>query len=351
MSTPLRFQGLTCPLPLRDYPHIVLGHGGGGRLAAELMEHVFLPAFGKPAEALADATPWTLPGTRIAVSTDSFVVRPLFFPGGSIGDLAIHGTVNDLAMSGAKPLVLTTGFILEEGLAIEHLIRIVDDMARAAEHAGVTIIAGDTKVVERGHGDGCYINTTGIGCLPLDRNIAVNRARPGDAILISGTIADHAMAIMSVREGLEFEAPIVSDTACLVSLVQRLLDAAIEVRALRDPTRGGLATTLNEIASASHCGMELIESHIPVDPIVRAACEFLGLDPMLAANEGKLVAIVPEAQAIEALQIMKAHPLGRDAAIIGKVIADEKHLVVAKTLFGSNRIVPMPIGEQLPRIC
>ena len=351
MTAAIPFESAQCPVPLRDYPHIVLGHGGGGRLSAELIEQVFLPAFGQTDQPLSDSTPLLLPGQRIAVSTDSFVVRPLFFPGGSIGDLAVNGTVNDLAMSGARPYCLTVGFILEEGLPINDLVRIVEDMAKAMRSAGVSIVAGDTKVVERGHGDGCYINTTGIGILPSDRTIAIDQARPGDIVLVSGTMADHAMAIMSVREGLEFDAAIRSDTASLAGLVNDLLVACPNVRALRDPTRGGLAMTLNEIAAASKCGIEIDECAVPVNEPVRSACEFLGLDPMLAANEGKLVAIVPADQAQAALAALRQHELGRSSAIIGRVIEDRHHLVVAKTLLGSNRIVPIPLGEQLPRIC
>jgi hydrogenase expression/formation protein HypE len=248
-------------------------------------------------------------------------------------------------------MYLTAVFILEEGLSIDLLARIVDDMARAAKQAGVSIIAGDTKVVERGHGDGCYINTTGIGILSADRHIAMDRARPGDIVLVSGTLGDHSMAIMSVREGLEFEASIQSDTASLATMVQQLTAACPDVRVLRDPTRGGLATTLNEIAAASKCGIEIVESDVPVDTIVRSACELLGLDPMQAANEGKLVAIVPPDQAQRALHTLQQHLLGKAAAIIGQIVADKHQLVVAKTMVGTNRIVPMPIGEQLPRIC
>ncbi|MCC6511820.1 MAG: hydrogenase expression/formation protein HypE [Pirellulaceae bacterium] len=341
----------SCPVPMRDYPNIVLSHGGGGRLSAELIEHVFLPAFGKADGPLADSTALTLPAQRLAVSTDSFVVQPLFFPGGSIGDLAVNGTVNDLAMSGARAMYLTAGFILEEGLPLEQLVEIVADMARAARQASVSIIAGDTKVVERGHGDGCYINTTGIGILAPTCSIGIDRAAPGDVVLISGTIGDHAMAIMSVREGLEFEATIRSDTASLATMVHELLQACPDVRVLRDPTRGGLATTLNEIAMASKCGIEIVESDIPVDNVVRSACEILGLDPLLAANEGKLVAVVPAAQAQRALETLQQNDLGRSAAIIGRAIDDQHSLVVSRTMFGSRRIVPMPIGEQLPRIC
>lgn len=351
MSGSIEFHTTVCPVPLRDYPHIVMGHGGGGRLSAELIEHVFLPAFGKTDAPLGDSTVVNLPSTRLAVSTDSFVVRPLFFPGGSIGDLAVNGTINDLAMSGAKPHYLTTGFILEEGLPIEHLIRIVDDMAQAAQRAGVSIVAGDTKVVERGHGDGCYINTTGIGSLASNHTIAIDRAQPGDVVIVSGTLGDHAMAIMSVREGLEFDAPIKSDTANLFPMIQQLIACCPDVRALRDPTRGGLATSLNEIAVASNCGIEIVESEIPVDTVVRSACEFLGLDFLQAANEGKLIAIVPHQQAQAALRTLRQHPLGQSAAIIGRIVADKHRMVTAKTIFGTSRIVPMPIGEQLPRIC
>lgn len=350
--TAIDIEDFVCPLPLRDYPHVVMGHGGGGKLSAELIEHVFLPAFNNSSlAALGDSTPLQLPGTRIAVSTDSFVVQPLFFPGGSIGELAVYGTVNDLAMSGAKPLYLTAGFILEEGLPIDSLMRIARDMARAATKAGVKIIAGDTKVVERGHGDGCYINTTGIGSLPVERNISIDRARPGDVVLVSGTLGDHGMAVMSVREGLEFESPIQSDTCSLADLVEVMLAHCPDIRVLRDPTRGGLATSLNEIAGASDCGIKIDEYSVPVDPIVSSACEFLGLDPMLVANEGKLVAVVPATDANRLLNVMRSHPVARNAAIIGSVVEDYRKLVVARTSLGSNRVIPMPIGQQLPRIC
>lgn len=351
-ATTVRVDELTCPTPLRDYPNIVMGHGGGGRLSADLIEHVFLPAFSNQSLLeLGDSTPLQLPGTRIAVSTDSFVVQPLFFPGGSIGDLAVNGTVNDLAMSGAKPMYLTAGFILEEGLPIDQLIRIVRDMARAAAQANVTVVAGDTKVVERGHGDGCYINTTGIGSLPADRNIAIGRARPGDVILVSGTMGDHGMAVMSVRVGLEFDSPIVSDTCSLADLVESMLQECPEIRALRDPTRGGLATCLNEIASGCGCGIRMDLDSVPIDPVVQSACEFLGLDPLLVANEGKLVAIVPPGDADRLLARMRQQSVASRAAIIGRVVEDSHHLVVAKTSLGSNRVIPMPLGQQLPRIC
>ncbi|MEM9588926.1 MAG: hydrogenase expression/formation protein HypE [Planctomycetota bacterium] len=341
-----------CPAPLRDYRNVTLGHGGGGMLTAELIEGVFQPAFANAlVTCLSDSTVVPLPGTRIALTTDSYVVQPLFFPGGNIGSLAVNGTVNDLAMVGATPLYLTAGFILEEGLPIEVLRQIAQEMGRAAREAGVSIVAGDTKVVQRGQEDGCYINTSGVGSIPTDCQLSVDQACEGDAVLISGEIGNHGMAIMSEREGLQFESPIRSDVAALNELVQQLLASAPETRAMRDPTRGGLAGCLNEIATASRCGIEIDESAVPVDESVRAACEFLGLDPMQVANEGKLVAIVPASSAEQALVAMQSHPLGRRAAIIGSVIADPHHLVVARTLVGANRIVPMPLGEQLPRIC
>jgi hydrogenase expression/formation protein HypE len=345
-------QVSSCPLPLRDHPQIVLGHGGGGKLSAELIEHLFLPRFGNPAlNALGDSTQLRLPSTRIAVSTDSYVVQPLFFPGGSIGDLAINGTVNDLAMSGARPLYLTVGFILEEGLSLNDLTRIVDDMARAASLAGVTIIAGDTKVVERGHGDGCYINTSGIGIIPEGIQLSIDQGRLDDVVLVSGTMGDHGMAVMSVREGLEFESPIVTDSAPLADLVRAMLQVCPSIRCLRDPTRGGLATCLNEIAAASNCGIVIDQDLIPVDGVVQAACEFLGLDPLLVANEGKLIAVVPAEDANSILMAMQSHPFGRRAAKIGKLVVDRNHLVVAQTSMGTHRVIATPVGEQLPRIC
>ncbi|TWU34271.1 hydrogenase expression/formation protein HypE [Novipirellula artificiosorum] len=341
-----------CPVPLRDYPQVILAHGGGGKLSAELIEHIFAPAFANEhVTLLSDSTPLCLPSQRIAVSTDSFVVQPLFFPGGSIGDLAVNGTVNDLAMSGARPMYLTAGFILEEGFEMEQLIRIAKDMGRAARDAGVAIIAGDTKVVERGHGDGCYINTSGIGVLPAERKIAVDQAKPGDAVILSGSVGDHGVAIMSVREGLDFESPILSDCASLADLVQKMLDTSTNIRAMRDPTRGGVAMSLNEIAAASRCGIELDDECIPIKEPVRSACEFLGLDPLLVANEGKLIAIVAKSDADQVLNTMRAHPLGCDAAIVGHVVEDDNQLVVSRTAVGTKRIVSIPVGEQLPRIC
>jgi hydrogenase expression/formation protein HypE len=347
------FSGWSCPLPLRDYPNIVLGHGGGGKLSSELVEHLFLPAFRNTALAgLGDAALLQLPSGRLAFSTDSFVVRPLFFPGGSIGDLAVNGTVNDLAVSGARPLYLGAGFILEEGFPLAHLARIVDCMAAAARNAGVAIVTGDTKVVEKGHGDGCYINTAGIGARIDGADVAVSLARPGDSILISGFIGDHGMAIMSVREGLEFETAIQSDCAPLHEMTAAIFQTVgAAVHAMRDPTRGGLASTLNEIAQASAVGIAIDETTVPVRPEVQSACELLGLDPIYVANEGKLVAIVESAAAQAVLEIMRRHPKGRDAAIVGRVTSDHGGLVVARTALGANRVVPVQIGEQLPRIC
>jgi hydrogenase expression/formation protein HypE len=351
------FSNFSCPSPLRDYPHVILGHGGGGALSRDLIEGIFLPAFSNPLlDRLADSTVLDfaaeLAGNgRLAISTDSYVVRPLFFPGGSIGDLAVNGTVNDLAMSGARPLVLTAGFILEEGLLIAELAAVVERMASAAQKAGVRIVAGDTKVVERGHGDGVYINTSGIGVVPADVRIGGEPPRPGDIVLASGTIGDHGMAIMSVREGLEFDSAIVSDSAPLHGLVAAMLATCPAIRMLRDPTRGGVATSLNEIAAQVNIGIEIDERAIPVHPPVAAACEILGLDPLLVANEGKLLAIVPAGSAAGVLAAMRLHEHGKDAVALGRIVAEHPRLVVMKTAIGGTRVIPMPIGEQLPRIC
>ena len=351
------FSGWTCPLPLVGYPTIVMGHGGGGKLGNELVEHLFLPAFRNRAlENLGDAAVLDLPAGRLAMSTDSFVVQPLFFPGGSIGELAVNGTVNDLAVSGALPKFLSASFILEEGFPLAQLAAIVEAMARAAATAGVKIVTGDTKVVERGHGDGCYINTAGIGVLREGIEVGPRRARAGDAILVSGTIGDHGMAIMSVREGLEFESQIRSDCAALNGMIAEVLDAAASpqgcaVHAMRDPTRGGLASTLNEIAQASGVGMAIDEARLPVRVEVQSACELLGLDPVYVANEGKAVFFVAAEAAERVLEVLRAHPRGRDAARIGQVTAEHKGMLVARTAMGANRVIPTQIGEQLPRIC
>lgn len=352
MTNTLDFEGWTCPLPLRDQPNIILGHGGGGKLSAELVEHLFLPAFRNEAlENLGDAAVFNLNGARLAMSTDSFVVRPLFFPGGNIGELAVNGTVNDLSMTGARPLYLSVGFILEEGLPLEWLGRIVDSMAAAAKNAGVQLITGDTKVVDKGHGDGIFINTSGVGLIPDGVNIGPHRATPGDVVLVSGTIGDHGMAIMSVREGLEFDAPIQSDTAALNGLVADMLAVCPDLHVLRDPTRGGVASTLNEIARASKVGILLDEMKIPVNQPVRSACELLGMDPLFVANEGKLLALVPPADADAVLAAMRVHPFGQQAAIIGQVVAQHPGILTARTGIGGTRVISMQIGEQLPRIC
>jgi hydrogenase expression/formation protein HypE len=351
----LSFDGWICPLPLRDYPNIVLGHGGGGKLSAELVQHLFLPAFTNPMlAALGDGAVLNLNGwhgQRLAFSTDSFVVRPLFFPGGSIGDLAINGTVNDLSTSGATPLYLSVGFILEEGLPLATLGGIVQRMAAAAQHAGVHLVTGDTKVVERGHGDGVYINTSGIGLIPDGVNIAPQNARPGDVVIVSGTIGDHGMAILSVREGLAFDTLIQSDCAALNGLVADLLKITPDIHVLRDPTRGGVASALNEIAQAAKVGIVLDEDKIPVHPAVNAACELLGMSPLYVANEGKMLVIVPPEHADALLAALHHHSLGQNAAIIGRVVAQHPQMVVARTPFGATRVVDMQVGEQLPRIC
>jgi hydrogenase expression/formation protein HypE len=347
------FSNWTCPLPLVGYPTIVMGHGGGGKLGNELVEHLFLPAFRNAAlENLGDAAALSLPHGRLAMSTDSFVVQPLFFPGGSIGELAVNGTVNDLAVSGAIPKYLSASFILEEGFPLAQLAAIVDAMGAAARNAGVQIVTGDTKVVERGHGDGCYINTAGIGILRDGIQVGPQRALVGDAILLSGAIGDHGMAIMSVREGLEFESQIRSDCAALNGMIGDVLDAmGGSVHAMRDPTRGGLASTLNEIAQASGVGIAIDERRLPVRTEVQSACELLGLDPIYVANEGKAVFFVAPGAAEQILQILRAHPLGRDAATIGHVTGQHKRMLVARTAMGANRVIAQQIGEQLPRIC
>jgi hydrogenase expression/formation protein HypE len=347
-----RFDSWTCPLPLRDYPTVTLAHGGGGKLSAELVEHLFLPAFRNPTLALlGDAAVLQRPTGRLAFTTDAYVVRPLFFPGGSIGELAVNGTVNDLAMTGAVPLVLSAAFVLEEGLAIAELAAIVQNMADAACRAGVQIVAGDTKVIERVRGDGCIITTSGIGIVPDGLTIGPEHARAGDTVIVSGTVGDHGMAVLSEREGLEFETSIVSDTAALSDLVQEMLGVTREICCLRDPTRGGLAASLNEIALQSHVGILIDETAIPVNPAVNAACEMLGLDPLHVANEGKLVAVVPADFSDRLLARMHAHPLGHQAALIGQVTNQHPGIVASRTGIGGTRLIPLPLGEQLPRIC
>ncbi|MCM2311657.1 MAG: hydrogenase expression/formation protein HypE [Steroidobacteraceae bacterium] len=341
------------PLDLR-HGRVDMGHGGGGRATAQLIAELFAMALANDHLARGDdgaVLPAPGPGERLVLSTDAHVVSPLFFPGGDIGCLAVHGTVNDVAVMGARPLYLTAGFILEEGFPLADLARIVQSMAAAAREAGVAVVAGDTKVVEKGHGDGVYITTAGLGVLPHGRDLGGRNARPGDAILVSGTIGDHGMAIMAQRESLAFESEIVSDTAALNGLVAVALEAVPSLRTLRDPTRGGLATTLNEIAVQSGVGMELDEEEIPVTPQVAAACELLGLDPLYLANEGKLVAICPPEDAARLLEALRAHPLGRHAARIGTVSDDARNFVQANTRFGGRRMIDWLTGEPLPRIC
>jgi hydrogenase expression/formation protein HypE len=329
-----------------------LTHGAGGRAMQQLIEEIFRPAFDNPMLARGDdQAAFDVAAGRMVMSTDSFVVSPLFFPGGDIGSLAVHGTVNDVAMSGARPLYLSAGFVIEEGFRLAELQRIAHSMGAAARAAGVMVVTGDTKVVERGKADRLFINTAGIGTVPTGVDISGERARPGDAILVSGTMGDHGVAIMAHRAGLEFETTIVSDSAALNGLVVDLVAAAPDIHVLRDPTRGGLAATLNEICHQSGVGMRLDEAAIPIRPDVLGACELLGLDALNVANEGKLVAIAPAADRDRLLAAMRAHPLGADAMVIGEVIADPQRFVRMATRIGGERIVDWLAGEQLPRIC
>jgi len=346
-------MGLQCPIPISDYPTVLMAHGGGGRLTQMLIDRMFVPTFDNPAlESLHDGAILEANGARLAFSTDSFVINPLFFPGGDIGSLAIHGTVNDLAMCGARPLGLSSGLILEEGLPMEDLWRVVQSMQQAAQAVGVPIVTGDTKVVDRGKGDGVFINTTGLGLIPTGVRVSPQRVRPGDVVLINGAIAVHGIAIMSVREGLEFETTLESDSAPLHELVSTVLEESGErVHALRDPTRGGLASTLNEIAIQARAGILLNETSIPVWEQVRGACEILGLDPLYVANEGKVLAIVAPEVADRVLAVMRQHPLGQEAAIIGEVVEEHPGKVFLRSRIGGMRVVDMISGEQLPRIC
>jgi hydrogenase expression/formation protein HypE len=345
----------SCPLPKSQYDAIVLGHGSGGRLAAELLESVFLRHFrSEILTRLEDQAVFVAAresNARLALTTDSFVVRPPFFPGGDIGRLSICGTVNDLAVGGALPRVIAAAFILEEGLPLLELDRVVASMAEACKEAGVELVAGDTKVVERGKGDRLFITTTGVGVVPDRRELSVSRAKPGDRVLVSGPIGDHGIAILSVREGIEFETALVSDCAPLGGLSSALLEVCPGVRCMRDPTRGGLASALNEIAARSRVGIRLEASAIPVRPPVRAACELFGLDPLHVACEGRLVAIVAKEEEERALEAMRAHPLGKEAASVGTVVADHPQVVTLRSEIGSERLVPLLAGEQLPRIC
>ena len=342
----------TCPVPLPAGDRILLAHGGGGKLTNQLIDGVFLPAFSNPAlEARHDGAVVTVGGARLAFTTDGYVVRPLIFPGGNIGDLAVNGTVNDLAMCGARPQYLSAAFILEEGLEMETLRTVVASMRKAAEAAGVELVTGDTKVVDRGSADRMFIVTAGVGAIECGRAIGPQAVEPGDAVIASGDLGAHGIAVLSVREGLEFEAEIESDTAPLWAPVEALFAADVEVHCLRDLTRGGLASALNEIAAARGVGIAIEELAIPVRPAVRAACELLGLDPLYVANEGKLVAVVARESANAVVEAMRRHPLGSDAAIIGQVTGAHAGMVTMRTVFGTSRIVDMLAGDQLPRIC
>ena len=342
----------SCPLPLRRNEAILLGHGSGGTLSAELLRDIILPSFANPVlNRLEDQATFEVNGARLAFTTDSFVVKPLFFPGGDIGSLSVHGTVNDLAMGGAAPRFLSVSFILEEGFPIADLRRIAVSIGAAAKLCGVAVVTGDTKVVERGCGDGVFINTSGIGVVPEGVHISASNARRGDSVILSGAIGDHGIAILSQRDGLELETQVESDSAPLHTLVQAMLDVTRDIHCLRDPTRGGVASTLNELASQSGAGILIEEDMILVREGVRGVCELLGLDPLYVANEGKLMAVLPAAHADAVLQAMRTHPLGRDAAIVGTVTDSNPGLVLMRTAFGTTRIVSMLAGDQLPRIC
>ena len=329
-----------------------LVHGGGGRVMSDLVEALFVAAFDNDLLRQGDdQAAFDVPAGRMVMTTDGFVISPLFFPGGDIGSLAVHGTINDIAMAGARPLYLSAGFVIEEGFALADLRRIVASMAAASREAGVPVVTGDTKVVERGKGDGVFITTTGVGFVPEGVRLSADRARPGDAILVNGTIGDHGVAVMSRRENLAFETDILSDSAALHGLVAAMIERVPGIRAMRDPTRGGLAATLNEIARQSGVGLIVREEALPVKRVVAGACELLGLDPLNVANEGKLVAFCPAEDAAGLLAAMRDHPLGRDATVIGEVVEDPNSFVQMETIFGGRRMIDWLAGEQLPRIC
>jgi hydrogenase expression/formation protein HypE len=361
MVNGVQLDQLSCPTPLVNYDRILLGHGSGGKLTSDLIQRLFLPALGNDVlSQLEDQATLRLNGDahgngakseRLAFTTDSFVVRPLFFPGGDIGKLAVYGTVNDLAVGGAIPQFLSAAFILEEGLAMDDLRRIVNSMREACEEAGVLLVTGDTKVVDRGKGDQIFIVTSGIGRVPHGRQLSIRNAQAGDKIIVSGTIGDHGIAIMSVREGIEFETVLESDTAPLHDLAGSMLEACPAIRWMRDPTRGGVSSTLNELADAAQVGVKLDETAIPIRDEVHAACEMLGLDALYVANEGKLIAVVPGGEADHLLEVMRRHPLGSRSAIIGEVVEEHPGMVVERTVIGGERVVTMLAGEQLPRIC
>jgi hydrogenase expression/formation protein HypE len=342
----------SCPIPQSNYAQILLAHGGGGRLMHQLIEQTIVPAFRNPVlDVRHDSAVLDVGGTRLAFTTDSYVVRPLFFPGGDIGTLAVNGTVNDLAMAGARPLYLSASFVLEEGLPVETLQRILASMRRAADAAEVQIVTGDTKVVDRGKGDGIFITTAGVGRIEHALAIKPASVRPGDAVLLSGDLGRHGMAIMAVREGLDFETTIESDCAPLAGLVADLISAGIEVHCLRDLTRGGLASALIEIAEAAAVQIHIREAAVPVGEEVRGACEILGFDPLYVANEGRFACFTPQADAEGALRILRSHPLGKEASLIGSVTQKAPGLVTLESRIGTTRIVDMLSGEQLPRIC
>jgi hydrogenase expression/formation protein HypE len=341
-----------CPLPIQQYPHVLMAHGGGGRLMHQLLERVFGEAFSNPIlDTRHDSAQFTVPAGRLAMSTDSYVVRPIFFPGGDIGSMAVHGTVNDLAMSGARPLYLSCGFIIEEGLPMETLWRVVCSMRDASRRCDVQIITGDTKVVDKGKGDGLFINTTGIGIIEHALTIAPQRVQSGDVVILSGDVGRHGMAIMAVREGLQFESTIESDSAPVHEPVLALLEAGIEIHCLRDLTRGGLASALNEIAEAAGVKIAVEQKSISVREDVHAACEMLGLDPLHVANEGRFVAFIAGRDATRALEILRQHEVSANAAAIGTVVGASAPLVTIRSTIGASRILDMPSGEQLPRIC
>ncbi len=345
-------SGFTCPIPKSDYPNILLAHGSGGRLTHDLISKVFVPQFqNELLEPLHDGAVFRVGGKKLAFTTDSYVVNPIFFPGGNIGELAVNGTVNDLAMCGARPMYLSAAFIIEEGLPLEDLLKVVRSMQDAAKSAGVLLVTGDTKVVDRGKGDKIFINTSGIGSVDVDVEISPGRMEAGDRIIVNGDIALHGIAILSVREGLEFNTEIRSDTASLNGLVAEMLAASKNIHVLRDPTRGGVATSLNELAEQASLGIEISEDAIPITDDVTGACEILGLDPLYIANEGKLLAFVSPADTDRVLEAMREHPLGRKSCIVGEVVDQHRGTVVLKSRIGGSRVVDMLTGEQLPRIC
>ncbi len=341
-----------CPFPIRDYPRVLMAHGGGGRLMRDLIDRMFMPAFGNPLlEPQHDSSVFEAGGQRLAFTTDSYVVRPLFFPGGNLGAMAVHGTVNDLAMSGARPMYLSAAFIIEEGLPMDTLWRIVTSMQEAARAAGVQIITGDTKVVDKGKGDGLFINTAGVGVLEHSMTITPRSVQPGDALLVNGDLGRHGMAIMAVREGLQFESAIESDSASVAGAVLDLVRGGVEIHCLRDLTRGGLASALNEIARGANLAPRVEERLIPVREDVRGACEILGFDPLQVACEGRFAAFVPEREADRAVAILRRHPVGEGACRIGSVTSQRSPKVLLKSVLGPERILDMLSGEQLPRIC